>query len=588
MKKINLIEKYLEFFKAKDHAVLPSAPIVPENDPTCLFNTAGMQPLVPYLLGAFHPSGARLCSCQKCFRLTDLDEVGDAIHHTFFEMLGNWSLGDYFKKESIGYSFEFLTGVLGIPKERLAFTVFQGNEYVGRDSESAGYWKALGVPEERIAYLPAKDNWWPNMETLGPCGSDTEIFYFAHRDEPPKKFDPADKRWVEIWNNVFMQYNHTENGFVELEKKNVDTGMGVERVSAVLSGVRDDYLTETFKPIIDKIEDVSGKKYGGDFIRPMRIIADHIRSVLMIASDYAGIRPSNTDQGYILRRLIRRLYRYARLLEIDINKNFEDALIDAAADIFKSRYPEVSENKEKALAVLREEKSKFAKSLERGLKEFSEVTAGIGAGGTLDGKNAFRLFDTFGFPIEMTVELASEKGIKVDTDGFKLAFTEHQEKSKAGSEQKFKGGLADGGEASAKLHTATHLLHAALRKMFGATVKQSGSNITPERLRFDFSFDRKMTPDEIKTAEDLVNGAINAAVPVVKTVSTFSEATAGGAIGLFADKYGDEVSVYDIKGFSKEICGGPHAANTADLGKFRIIKEEASSSGIRRIKAVLE
>ena len=587
--KIDLKNKYIQYFLSKGHVKMESASVVPENDPSSLFITAGMQPLVPYLLGAPHPLGRRITDYQKCFRLTDLDLVGDKTHHTFFEMLGNWSLGDYFKEEAVAWSYEFLTQVLSIPPARLAVTVFEGNDVAARDEQTAALWKKAGIPEERIAYLPAEDNWWPSFEQHGPCGSDTEIFYWSDNANPaPEVYDPSDKRWVEIWNNVFMQYNHTESGeFVELAQKNVDTGMGVERTTAALEGVDDNYLTEIWQPIMEKISALSGKEYNQDTERAMRIVADHMRAVVMIAADGANILPSNKDQGYILRMLIRRMLRYAKMLEIDITSDFDVQIAAVISDMFAAYYPEVKENFEQVVKVLTSEKEKFAKTIERGLKETMRFLGEVELGGQLTGDKAFRLFDTFGFPIEMTVELAGEKGISVDTEGFQRCFAEHQEKSRKGSEHKFKGGLADSGAETAKLHTATHLLQGALRTLLGEGVQQKGSNITAERLRFDFSFDRKVTREELDKAEAIVNQAIAEKIDVIKTDMPYQEAQASGALGFFKDKYNDVVSVYEIPGYSKEICGGPHAKNTAELGHFKIVKEEACSSGVRRIKAVL-
>ena len=600
--KENIKDLYINFFVSKGHKQIPSASVVPENDPTCLFNTAGMQPLVPYLLGAKHPLGTRLCDFQKCFRLTDLDEVGDSYHHTFFEMLGNWSLGDYFKKEAIEWSFEFLTKVLNLPLERLAFTVFEGNEYVPADEESASLWQSQGVSRDRIAFLPAEDNWWPSIEQFGPCGSDTEMFYWTDNNTPaPKVFDPSDKRWMEIWNNVFMQFNHLESGeFVQLSQKNVDTGMGVERTTAVLAGLDDNYLTPIWQPIIKEIERLSQKEYSENK-KSMRVIADHMRAIVMIAGDDAGIKPSNTDQGYILRRLIRRVIRFAKQIGIDTNSNFEEGIIDIIVEQFKNYYPEVLKNEQVVKTVVREEKNKFNRTLENGLKEFDKILAGFDrkeefmrksdpnfvVDRTITGKAAFNLYETYGFPIEMTEEIAKERGIKVDTSNFKQLFKEHQEKSKQGSEQKFKGGLSDASEENARLHTATHIMQAGLQKFVSADIRQKGSNITPERLRFDFNCDHKLTPEEIKQVEDFVNEAIAKEIPVVVEEMTVAEAKASGALGVFDNRYGEKVTVYTIGNISKEICGGPHAKNTKDLHHFKIIKEEASSAGVRRIKAIL-
>ena len=586
---LSLKEKYLKFFESKGHVVIPSASVIPENDPTCLFNTAGMQPLIPYLKGQPHPQGTRLTDVQKCVRTNDLDSVGDSYHHTFFEMLGNWSLGDYFKKESITWSFELLTQVLEIPVDKLAVTVFRGNDIVSRDEESASIWKSLGISEDRIAYLGEDDNWWPNIEMLGPCGPDTEIFYFRSDEETPKVFDPSDKRWVEIWNNVFMQYNHLEGDVFEpLKNKNVDTGMGVERVTATLENVDDNYLTSIFRDVIEKIEEISGRSYKDDENKAsMRIIADHLRSAVIICGDDAGIKPSNTDQGYIVRRLIRRAIRHARKLDIDINSDFDQVIAKMFIDKYKSTYKELERNESIVLDALKAEKTKFARSLETGLREFDKIVNRLN-GGSIDASNAFKLYDTYGFPIELTIELASEKGIKVDEEGFRAKFKEHQEKSRAGAAGKFKGGLAATGDTETKYHTATHLLNAALKVVLGDHVHQKGSNITSERMRFDFSHGAKMTPEEVKQAEELVNKYISEGIEVERLEMSKEDALKTGAEAMFIDKYGDVVTVYKIGDVSIELCGGPHVSNTKDLGHFKITKEEASSAGVRRIKAVLE
>ena len=586
---LNLKEKYLNFFESKGHVVIPSSSVIPENDPTCLFNTAGMQPLVPYLKGERHPLGTRLTDVQKCVRTNDLDSVGDSYHHTFFEMLGNWSLGDYFKKESITWSFELLTKVLEIPLDKLAVTVFRGNELVGKDEESASIWMSLGVSEDRIAYLGEDDNWWPNMELTGPCGPDTEIFYWRSDENAPKVFDPSDKRWVEIWNNVFMQYNHNEdNTFTPLKNKNVDTGMGVERVTAVLENVKDNYLTSIFRDVISKLEELSGLSYNEEANQAsMRIIADHLRSAVIICGDDAGIKPSNTDQGYIVRRLIRRAIRHARKLNIDINSDFEQVIAKIFINQYKGTYKELERNENIILEALKTEKTKFARSLDTGLKEFEKIVNRLNDD-MIDATNAFKLYDTYGFPIELTVELASEKGIKVDEDGFRVKFKEHQEKSRAGAAGKFKGGLASSGDVETKYHTATHLLNAALKVVLGDHVHQKGSNITAERMRFDFSHSAKMTPEEVQKAEDLVNEYIKKAINVEKLEMSKEEALKTGAEAMFIDKYGDIVTVYKIGNVSIELCGGPHVSNTSELGHFKIKKEEASSAGVRRIKAILE
>lgn len=585
MESLNLREKYISFFESKGHKQIPSAPVVPENDPSVLFNTAGMQPLVPYLLGEPHPYGKRLCDYQKCMRTNDLDEVGDVTHHTFFEMLGNWSLGDYFKKESITWSFEFLTRVLEIPIERLAVTVFKGNDIVSPDNESANIWKELGISEKRIKYLGEDDNWWPNMESTGPCGPDTEIFYFRSEDEVPEEFDTSDERWVEIWNNVFMQYNHNEDGtFTELPQKNVDTGMGVERVTALLEGKTDNYTSSIWYDIIKTIEKVAHLEYKGHE-KEMRIIADHIRSAVFISADPAGIKPSNTDQGYILRRLIRRAIRYAKKLDIDINSDWEQQIALAIIEKNKKYYKELEENKDVVLDVLKTEKVKFNRTLEKGLKEFEKIIGKVD-GKVLDKDNAFRLYDTFGFPIELTVELAREMGIDVDVDGFKEKFKAHQELSRAGAKEKFKGGLASTGEVETQYHTATHLLNAALKVVVGPQVHQRGSNITHERMRFDFSCDHKLTDEEKQKAQDLVNEWIDKGYDVVKEEMKKEDAIKSGAECMFIERYPDIVTVYKIGDVSSELCGGPHVSNTSKIPHIKIKKEEAVSAGVRRIKAV--
>ncbi|CDA31093.1 alanine--tRNA ligase [Clostridium sp. CAG:492] len=588
MEKVDLKNIYLKFFEERGHKIIPSAPVIPENDPTCLFNTAGMQPLVPYLKGEPHPEGTRLTDVQKCFRTNDLDEVGDKTHHTFFEMLGNWSLGDYFKKESITWSFELLTKYLKIPVEKLSVTVFKGNDIVPADNESADLWKSLGIPENRIAFLGEDDNWWPNMELTGPCGPDTEIFYWRSDEEVPSDFDPENDNWVEIWNNVFMQYNHKPDGtFEPLKNKNVDTGMGVERVVAVLEGQTDNYRSSIWTDLIKKIEEVSGKNYDDEkYTRSMRIIADHIRAIVILSGDDAGIKPSNTDQGYILRRLIRRMIRYAKKLDIDINSNWEQELAKVVIDEYKPYYKELERNENSILEVLANEKNKFNKTLEKGLREFEKLTRNI-EGTEISKDIAFKLYDTYGFPIELTEELAKEQGLTVDIEGFKKKFEEHQALSRKGAEQKFKGGLASTGEMETKYHTATHLLNAALKKVLGSHVHQKGSNITAERMRFDFSHDSKMTQEEKQQTEDLVNEYIKMAIPVEKLEMPKEEAIKMGAECEFIERYPDIVTVYKIGDVSTEICGGPHVSNTSELGKFKIKKEESSSAGVRRIKAVL-
>lgn len=583
---MNLKDEFIKYFVEHGHVEIPSAPLIPENDPTVLFNTAGMQPLIPYLLGEPHPKGKRLCDAQKCVRLTDLDSIGDKTHHTFFEMLGNWSLGDYFKKESIGYSFEFLTKVLNIPVERLAVTVFEGNEDIPRDNTSAEIWMSLGIPEARIAYLGVEDNFWIAGES-GPCGGDTEIFYFRSTDEIPVEFDPKDDRWVEIWNNVFMEFHKDEAGKItELSQKNVDTGMGLERVVAVLEGVDDNYKTSIWKEIITSIEQVSGKSYKENEIS-MRIIADHIRTSVFISADRAGIKPSNTDQGYILRRLIRRAIRHAKKLGIDTNTNWMEPVALEVIKKYENYYEEIKDNKEVVLEVLKNESIKFNRTLEKGLREFDKLLTHLN-GNEIDASNAFKLYDTYGFPIELTEEMAKEHNLKVDIEGFKEKFEAHQELSRTASKGKFKGGLMGHSEIETKYHTATHLLNAALKVVIGPYVHQKGSNITEERMRFDFSCDHKLTDEEKKNVEDLVNTWIKEDLPVVMETMSKEEALQSGAEAMFIEKYADIVNVYKIGDVSKEICGGPHVEHTSVLGHFKIIKEEASSAGVRRIKAILE
>lgn len=580
---MNLKDLYINFFISKGHKQIPSAPVVPENDPSVLFNTAGMQPLIPYLLGEHHPYGTRLCDYQKCIRTNDLDEVGDTTHHTFFEMLGNWSLGDYFKKESISWSFEFLTKVLNIPVNKLAVTVFKGNDLIPFDEESYNKWLELGIKKERIA-LTEEDNFWI-AGSSGPCGPDTEIFYYRNDGEIPVNFDTNDDNWVEIWNNVFMQYFKDDSGKItELPKKNVDTGMGVERVTAILEGVNDNYLSSIWKDVIKVIEDVSSLPYK-DNEKSMRIIADHIRTSVFISADYAGIKPSNTDQGYILRRLIRRAIRHAKKLNIDINSDWEQLIAKKIIDKYKKYYHELEDNENTVLEVLKNEKNKFNKTLEKGLKEFSKI---VSNNKEIDGLTAFHLYDTYGFPIELTVELAKEHGLKVDEEGFLENFKKHQELSRNSSGAKFKGGLAGNSEIETRYHTATHLLNAALKEVVSKDIHQRGSNITVERMRFDFNCDHKLTEEEKQKVENLVNKWIDEGLEVKCIEMTKEEALASGAECMFIDKYPDIVTVYEIGNVSKELCGGPHVKNTKEIGKFKIVKEEASSAGVRRIKAVIE
>lgn len=588
-----LRELYLEFFKSKGHAVIPSASLIPENDPTVLFTTAGMHPLVPYLMGEKHPAGKRLADVQKCVRTGDIDEVGDSSHCTFFEMLGNWSLGDYFKKESIEFSWEFLTDerYLGIPKEKLYFTCFEGDADAPRDTVSHDRWVELGADPSHIFYLGKRHNWWGPAGMTGPCGPDTEIFYDTGKEACSEHCDPSCScgKYLEIWNNVFMEYNKVGEGqFVPLAQKNVDTGMGLDRTIATLQGVESVYDTDAFTGIIATISRLSGKNYkdSPETVKAFRIVADHIRCATFMLGDPRGVTPSNIDQGYILRRLIRRAIRYA--MQLGMAENSLSAVAEAVVKQYGGFYTELQENREKILSELSREEQRFQRTLKNGMREFEREKSNF-KDGRIDGASAFRLYDTFGFPIEFTQEMAQENGLSVDVEGFHKAFEEHQLKSQAGAEQRFKGGLADTGEQTARLHTATHLLQAALRKVLNDDkVAQRGSNITAERLRFDFSFDRKLTDEELKEVERLVNVAIAADVPVVCEEMTVEEAKASGAIGLFGDKYGERVKVYSVEGFSKEICGGPHASRSGELGKFIIKKEEASSAGVRRIKAVLE
>ena len=580
---MNLKDIYINFFISKGHKQIPSAPVVPENDPSVLFNVAGMQPLIPYLMGEAHPYGTRLCDYQKCIRTNDLDAVGDTTHHTFFEMLGNWSLGDYFKEESIEWSFELLTKHLNIPVEKLAVTVFEGNDEIAFDEVSFNKWLSLGISPKKIAKT-VEDNFWIAGEA-GPCGPDTEIFYFRSDEEIPEEFDPEDERWVEIWNNVFMEYFKDKNGNVsELPKKNVDTGMGVERTTAILEGVNDNYESSIWKDVIALIAQISGLKYE-DNQKSMRIIADHIRTAVFISADRAGIKPANTDQGYILRRLIRRAIRHAKTLNIDINSNWEEQIARLIVSKYKTYYKEIEDNEEVVYEVLKNEKIKFNRTLEKGLREFEKVTRN---NEDIDGTIAFRLFDTYGFPLELTEELAKERGLNVDSEGFSQKFKEHQEKSRTASQGKFKGGLSGDSEIETKYHTATHLLNAALKVVIGPDVHQKGSNITAERMRFDFSCDHKLSEEEKAQAEKLVNEWIKAGLEVTVEEMSKIDALNSGAECMFIEKYPDIVTVYSVGEVSKELCGGPHVKNTCELGTFKIKKEEASSAGVRRIKAVLE
>ncbi len=584
-----LRKAFCDFYISKGHALIGSASLIPENDPTVLFTTAGMHPLVPYLQGEPHPLGKRLCSVQKCVRTGDIDEVGDKSHCTFFEMLGNWSLGDYGKEEAINYSYEFLTDVLKINPENLAFTVFVGDENAPKDEKAIECWKSHGVKDEQIFALPKENNWWGPAGLTGPCGTDTEMFIDNGTDKCCEECSPACDcgKYLEIWNEVFMEYDKREDGkFLPLKQKNVDGGMGLERTLSILNGYKSVYDTDLFSGVIKLIESLSGKKYGEDepTDKAIRIIADHIRTVTFIMGDQKGVVPSNVDQGYVVRRLIRRAVRYASTLELESDKLVE--ISKAYIDEYKDIYPELVENSEKVVTELKKEIDKFQKTLQQGLGELEKVLRFV-KDGKLNGKTAFRLYDTFGFPIEMTVELAKEKGFSVDMEGYKQAEEKHKQASKAGAEQKFAGGLADNQEATTNLHTAAHLMLAGLRKLFGENTNQRGSNITAERLRFDFNLDRKMEADEIKQVEDYVNEAIQNKVPVIMEEMPIEKAREIGATGIFDNKYGDVVKVYTIGDYSKEICGGPHAKNTGDLGTFKIVKEQSSSSGVRRIKAIL-
>lgn len=585
-------QAYLDFFASKGHAIIPSAPLVPENDPTVLFTTAGMHPLVPYLLGEKHPKGTRLTDMQRCVRTGDIDEVGDNTHLTMFEMMGNWSLGDYFKEDAIAWSFEFLTNILGIPVNMLAVTCFEGDvrfPALPRDDEAFANWKKVGIPEERIAFMEggvveSKKNWWGPAGQTGPCGPDTEMFYWVGEGEPRGNPATHDAEWMEIWNDVFMQYNKKEDGtFEPLKQQNVDTGMGLERVAAVLQGVSNVYDTDRMRPIMDRVVSLSPTK--GDNVRHARIVTDHIKAATFMIAD--GVRPSNVDQGYVLRRLIRRAIRSLRQLGIhDVNAC--TAIVDEVIAQYGHVHTHVKTRESEIVNAIEQEEAQFSKTLQEGLKQFTKTVEQI-YGSTMDGQSVFHLYDTYGFPFELTKELAAEKGLTVDEAGFKTAFEAHQALSRAGAEQKFKGGLADHSAETTKLHTATHLLNAALRKVLGTHIQQKGSNITAERLRFDFNHPDKMTPEQIAEVEKLVNDAINADLPVTFHLTNVEGAKAEGAIGVFDDKYGAEVKVYQVGdgSFSKEICGGPHVARTGMIGSFKIQKEESSSAGVRRIKATV-
>ena len=584
MKAIEIRNKYLKFFERHGHKIIPSAPLIPENDPSVLFTTAGMQPLVPYLLGEKHPEGTRLTDYQKCLRTNDIDEVGDNRHLTYFEMLGNWSLGDYFKEESIAMSFEFLTKELGIPAEKISVTCFAGDEDAPRDEVTAECWKKAGIPENRIYYYGKDDNWWIAGEE-GPCGPDTEMFYDTGKPACSPDCQPSCDcgKYVEIWNNVFMEYYKTKDGkYEKLKQHNVDTGLGLERMAMLLQGKETPFDTELFEPVMNKLKELAKN----DSIESRRIVAEHLRASMMVIAD--GGRPSNIDRGYVLRKLIRRMSRHLNKLQIDLNEL--ENLINLNIDILKDMYPELEKNRDTIKQVIIEEKNKFIKTLAHGEKEFEKAINKAKSENkkVIDGQTIFKLYETYGFPPEITADLAKEQGFEIDNSEFDKLFKAHQEKSRMGSEQKFKGGLAEQNEKTIAYHTATHLLHKALQIVLGEHAKQRGSNITTERLRFDFSHSEKMTKEQLQKVEDIVNEQIQRDLPVTCEEMTLEEAKKSGAMGLFENKYGDKVKVYTIGDFSKEICGGPHVTHTGELGHFKIKKEESSSAGVRRIKAILE
>ncbi|MGE4454743.1 MAG: alanine--tRNA ligase [Sphaerochaeta sp.] len=588
-----LRQKFIDFFVSKDHTQISGASLIPENDPTVLFTTAGMHPLVPYIMGSEHPAGTRLTDYQKCIRTGDIEAVGDPHHLTFFEMLGNWSLGDYFKKEAIAFSYEFLTEVLGIDPSLLSVTVFAGDDEVPRDEDAASAWEAHGIPRERIYFLGREDNWWGPAGEIGPCGPDSEMFIDTGRPECGPECRPGCScgKYFEIWNDVFMGYQKNSDGtYSEMGRKCVDTGMGIERTIAILQGKKSVYETEVFAPIIAGIEKLSNAKYGGDeeIDTSIRIVADHIRTSVFILGDQRGVAPSNVGQGYILRRLIRRAVRHAHKLGIEGSFLGDLALI--VLDLYKKPYPEIQENKDFILKELAQEEAKFSETLAKGEREFEKMLPNLlkGKNREISGRTAFKLYDTYGYPIELTKELAAEHGFAVDEEGFHVAFEKHQEISRSGADKQFKGGLADHSERTTALHTATHLLHKALRTVLGEHVGQKGSNITAERLRFDFTHPSSMTKEEIQAVEDMVNEQIQRKLPVTCETMSVEEAKAQGAIAFFDSKYGEQVKVYSVGDFSKEVCGGPHVENTGDMGHFRILKEQSSSAGVRRIKAVLE
>ncbi len=586
---------YIEFFKSKGHAEIAGRSLIPENDPTVLFTTAGMHPLVPYILGEPHPTGKRLVDYQKCIRTVDIDNVGDTSHVTFFEMLGNWSLGDYFKTEAIEFSYEFLTDPkwLGLSADNLYVTVFEGDRDAPRDDVSADIWRSLGIPDERIFFLPKEDNWWGPAGMTGPCGPDTEMFIDTGKPACGNACRPGCScgKYFEVWNDVFMQYNKTDEGRYEpLKSKTVDTGMGVERTAAMLQGKASVYDTELFTPIVQAVESKANVKYGenDDMDISFRIVTDHVRAACFMLGDENGITPSNLGQGYILRRLIRRAIRHARKLDIDIP--FLGDVANATIESYSESYPELPINRDTILKELALEEERFGNTLKKGEHEFEKLLPNLlkNPKRIIPGRVAFRLYDTYGFPLEITEELASEHGLGLDREEFQKAYEKHQALSKAGSEKAFKGGLADHGEAAKRLHTATHLLHKALRMVLGEHVGQKGSNITEERLRFDFSHPKQMSPEELKQVEEIVNKHIERELDVSFDVMSLEDAVKEGAIALFSDKYDEKVKVYSIGDFSKEVCGGPHVSNTRELGHFRIVKEQSSSAGVRRIRAVLE
>ncbi|MGI6433003.1 MAG: alanine--tRNA ligase [Sphaerochaetaceae bacterium] len=593
MKADELRQKFIDFFVSKDHKQISGASLIPENDPTVLFTTAGMHPLVPYILGQEHPAGNRLVNYQKCIRTGDIEAVGDPHHLTFFEMLGNWSLGDYFKKEAIDYSYEFLTKHLNIDKDKLSVTVFEGDDEVPRDEESAQHWLDKGIPQERIYFLPREDNWWGPAGEVGPCGPDTEMFIDTGRPACSDQCRPGCScgKYFEIWNDVFMQYRKThEHTYVPMERKCVDTGMGIERTIAVLQGKKSVYETEVFIPLIKKIEELSSITYTEDETTDVsvRIIADHARTSVFILGDQKGVKPSNVGQGYILRRLIRRAIRHGKKLHIE--GEFLGTLAQIVIDMYQGSYPELAENRDFILSELELEEQKFSNTLQKGEHEFAKMLPNLLKGNSriISGRLAFKLYDTYGFPIELTQELAAENGFSVDLEGFQAAYEKHQELSRAGSEQQFKGGLADHSELTTALHTATHLLHKALIMVLGDHVAQKGSNITTERLRFDFTHDKPMTKEEIQQVQQIVNDVIDQDLPVSFETMTLEQARNAHAIALFDGKYDEKVKVYSVGDFSKEVCGGPHVNSTGSMGRFVIKKEQSSSAGVRRIRAVLE